>query len=199
MITLDVDQGSPEWFSARCGVPSASNFDKIITTKGEPSKQAQKYAYQLAAERVSGKSEESYTNAQMQRGRELEEEARKLYEMNKDVTVQQVGVCYPDDKKICCASPDGLVGKDGLVEIKCPMAFAAVTYLLENECPIEYFQQIQGQLYITGRKWLDFVSYYPGLKPLIIRINRDEKFISSLAVEIEVFNKTLIEITERIK
>ena len=82
MIALELQQQTPEWFAARCGVPSASNFDKIVTTKGEPSKQAQKYLWQLAGERVTGKQEESFTSGHMQRGIELEAEARQFYELS---------------------------------------------------------------------------------------------------------------------
>ena len=199
MITADCVQGTPEWFAARCGIPSASNFDKIITTTGTPSKQAQKYMYQLAAERVTGRTEESYTNATMERGKETEAEARNFYEMLYDVKIEQVGVCYPDAKKLCAASPDGLIGKDGLIEIKCPLAYAAVTYLLEDGLPTDYFQQVQGQLYVTGRKWVDFLSYYPGIKPMIYRVTRDEKFLKALSVELEVFCSRLDEVVKKIK
>lgn len=199
MITVDVVQGTPEWFAARCGIPSASNFDKIITTAGAPSKQAQKYMYQLAAERVTGRTEEGYNNAAMERGKETEAEARNLYELIHDVQIKEVGVCYPDEKKLCAASPDGLIGEDGLIEIKCPMAYASVGYILDNVLPTDYIQQVQGQLYVTGRKWLDFLSYYPGLKPMIVRVEREEKFIRSLAVELELFCKQLDQIVEKIK
>ena len=199
MITVNVAQNSPEWFAAKCGFPSASNFDKIITTTGTPSKQRDKYMNQLAGERVSGKCAETYNNAIMEKGVEMEGEARNLYEMLKDVKIEQVGVCYPDEKKLCAASPDGLVAKDGLIEIKCPLIYTHVQYLLDGVLPTDYFQQTQGQLYVTGRKWVDFVSYYPGIKPLIVRCVRDEKFIKALAVEIEVFNRQLSEITERIR
>jgi len=199
VITLDLIQGQPEWFAAKCGIPSTSNFDKIVTSTGAPSKQREKYLWQLAGERVSGKVAETYNNAIMEKGIEMEGEARNLYEILKDVKVEQVGICYPDEKKLCAASPDGLVGKDGLLEIKCPLIYTHVGYLLKNELPMDYFEQTQGQLYVTGRKWVDFVSYYAGIKPLIIRCVRDEKFIKALAVELEVFCKSLDEITNKIK
>ena len=199
MITLDVKQGSTEWFAAKCGYPSASNFDKIVTSTGAPSKQREKYIHQLAGERVSGKVAETYNNAIMEKGVEMEGEARNLYEMLKDVKIEQVGICYPDEKKLCAASPDGLVGKDGLIEIKCPLIYTHVKYLLDGVLPTDYFEQVQGQLYVTGRKWVDFMSYYCSIKPLIIRVQRDEKFIKALAVEIEVFNKQLNEVVEKIR
>ena len=199
MITLDIEQGTQEWRAARCGIPTASNFDKIITTTGTPSKQAQKYMYQLAGERIIGQSEETYQNSDMLRGTEIEGEARTLYELMHDLEIKQVGICYKDEAKLFSCSPDGLAGDDGLVEFKCPKIATHVDYLLQNSIPSEYFQQVQGQLYITGRKWCDFVSYYPGLKPVIVRVYRDEKFIKSLEAELFSFCKQLDDITEKIR
>ena len=199
MVIVDCAQGEKEWFAARCGIPSASHFDEIVTSKGEPSKQRLKYLYQLAGERITGKTVESYQNQAMLTGIEREDEARNFYEMLRDCKIKQVGTCYPDEKKLCAASPDGLVGKDGLIEIKCPLIYTHVGYLLDNKLPADYFQQTQGQLFVTGRKWVDFVSYYPGLKPLIVRVTRDEKFIKALAVEIEISCKQIDEITEKIR
>lgn len=188
MRIIDCDQNSPEWFEARRGIPTCSNFDKIITTDGKPSKQSQKYMYQLAGEAVTGIKEESYQNAAMQRGIELEPEARSFYEMVKDVTVQQVGFCVVDGYG---GSPDGLVGDDGLIEIKCPSLAVAVSYLLDGKLPTEYFQQVHGLLLVTGRAWCDFISYYPGLRPLIVRVKRDEKFIILFYKELKIFCEQL--------
>jgi putative phage-type endonuclease len=199
VIVAEVLQGTPEWLAARLGIPTASGFDRIITTKGEPSKQAQKYMYQLAAERITGAKEEGYQNGVMQRGMEMEAEARAMYEFITGNEVKTVGVCYPDEKKAYGCSPDGLVNSDGLVEIKCPTSPVHVAYLLSGELPAEYFQQVQGQLLVTGRKYVDFFSFYPGLKPLPVRVERDEKFIKALMVELEIFVKELDEITERIR
>lgn len=198
MIALELQQQTPEWFAARCGVPSASNFDKIVTTKGEPSKQAQKYLWQLAGERVTGKQEESFTSGHMQRGIELEAEARQFYELVSDVVVQTVGICYPNENKKYSCSPDGLVGEDGGLEIKCPSMAVHVGYLIEGVLPTEYFQQVQGNLLVTGRKWWDFVSYYPGLKPLMLRVYRDEEFIKKLDLALENFCEELDAVTKRI-
>jgi putative phage-type endonuclease len=199
MIELKADQQSPEWFKARLGIPTASNFDKIITTKGEPSKQAQKYMYQLAAERISGVREETYQNQAMLRGIEMEAEARSLYELAKDCKVEPCGLGFCDERKLFAASPDGLVGKDGCIEIKCPNAATHVAYLLDGTLPSDYFQQTQGQLLVTGRKWNDFISYFPGLRPMIVRCKRDDNFIAALQLALESFCKQLDEITERIR
>lgn len=198
MRIVDCLQGTSEWFSARCGIPSASNFDQIITTKLEPSKQRQKYLYRLAGERVSGMAEETYQNNAMLRGIELENEARNLYQVINDVEVKQVGFCLTEGKFVAGASPDGLIGDDGCIEIKCPTMAVHVGYLLDGKLPTDYFQQTQGQLFVTGRTWCDFVSYYPGIKPLIVRVERDEQFIKALTVELEIFCSELEDVIKKI-
>ncbi len=197
MKIIDCEQGSQQWHACRAGIPSASNFDMIVTSKGEPSKQAQKYMYRLAGERITGIPEETYQNAAMQRGVELEAEARMFYEMTNDCKIEQVGFCLADGGWGC--SPDGLVNGDGLIEIKCPSMAVHVGYLLDGKVPTDYFQQTQGQLLVTGRKWLDFVSYYPAMKPLIVRVERDEVFIGKLEEELEKFVSELEEIVNKIK
>lgn len=196
MKIIDVVQNSKEWFAAKCGIPSSSEFDKIVTTKGEPSKQRQKYLYRLAGETITGISEESYQNETMLRGKEMEFEARKLYSLISGKKVQEVGFCLAEGFG---ASPDGLVGKNGVLEIKCPIISTHVGYLLENKLPIDYWQQLQGQLLVTDREWVDFCSYYPGMRPLIIRVKRDKKFIGILEAELKKFCVELKQIVRRIK
>jgi len=198
MVTIDCVQGEKEWFQARCGIPTSSNFDKIVTTTGAPSKQAEKYCFTLAGERVTGFKEETYQNAAMQRGVEMEAEAVSFYELTNDVKSEQVGFCLTDDGKIGC-SPDRFIENDGILEVKCPIMSTAVSYLLNKDIDKEYFQQLQGQLYVTGRKWVDIISYYPGLKPLIIRVERDEAFLKKLDVELKLFCEKLEEIVNKIK
>lgn len=199
MLTLQVEQGTAEWVEARIGIPTASNFEKILTTDGKPSKQREKYLYQLAGERVAWVKERSFQNADMTRGIELEASVRSSYELITDQVVTQVGICYPNEDKKCSCSPDGLVGEDGGLEIKCPIISVHVGYLVKGNLLDDYFHQVQGGLYVTGRKWWDLMSFFPGIKPCIVRVERDEKFIKSLAIELEVFFKQLDEITERIR
>lgn len=199
MIVEDFIQGSEEWQKARTGIPTSSNFDKLITSKGEPSKSRTKYMYQLAAERITGIKEDVYKNNVMQRGIETEGEARAFYELITGHNVVEVGICYSNDSKLYACSPDGLVGEDGLIEIKCPTSSIHIGYLLANKLPTDYVQQIQGQLFITGRKWCDFFSFYPGIKPLQIRIEPDKNFLTALEVELEVFCKELKELTGKIR
>ena len=142
MIKLLMEQGSPEWFAARLGNVGASNFHKIITSKGEPSKQAKEYLYQLAGEVVSGYPEETYQSIHMSNGLERESKAREYFEIVTGLEVEQVGICFTDDKKYHC-SPDGLLNNSG-IEIKCPMAKTHVSYLVSNKLPAAYLQQVQG-------------------------------------------------------
>lgn len=196
MEIFDCIQGEEDWFKARLGIPTSSSFDKIITTAGLPSKSAEKYMFKLAGEFVSGKSEETYQNAAMQRGTELEDEARQLYQIVNDVEVEQVGFCLAEGYG---CSPDGLVGKDGMLEIKCPSVSVHVEYLLKGKLPTAYFQQVQGQMLVTERKFCEFISYYPGIKPFIIRVERDEEFLAKLEVELEKFCAELKETINKIR
>lgn len=199
IIAKDITQNTPEWDAVRTGIPTASGFDKLVTTTGDPSKQRLKYVYTLAAEKVTGYKEETYYNAVMKRGIMMEEEARAMYELITGQEVATVGFCYHDKDKLFGCSPDGLVGKDGALEVKCPLSHTHVRYLLAGKIPTDYIQQIQGQLFVTGRKWVDFFSHYPGIKPLLIRVKRDEKFISKLSTELSIFCKELTEVTEKLR
>lgn len=198
MKRFDLEQQTPEWQSIRLGKPTASSFDKIITLAGEKSKQREKYMYQLAGEIITGQKEETYQNAAMERGCELEEEARNLYQIVKDCTVEKVGFCSDDLEQYGCSS-DGFVGDDGLVEIKCPTMAVHVSYILGQKLPADYHQQVMGQLLVTGRKWCDFVSYYPAMKLFIVKVYRDEVFINKLREELELFCKELKNVVEKIK
>ena len=192
----DLVQGTPEWKAVKCGVPSASNFDKIVTTKGERSKQAEKYLYTLAGERSTGTSEETFQSAAMLKGTEMESEARSYYEIVNDTEVKQVGFCLADGYG---SSPDGLIGKDGGLELKVPNLATHVGYLLDGKLPTEYFCQVQGNLFVTSRKWWDFMSYAsPSIKPFIIRVEPDKTFIKKLEIELRLFCDELEQIVKKI-
>lgn len=191
MIILDCEQGKDEWFRARLGIPTASNFDKIISSTGKPSTQANGYMNKLLAEWLTGKSEEGYNNDSMERGKELESAARDFYAFTHDVEVRQAGIVYRDENKLVACSPDGLT--DGGLEIKCPLAHTHVSYLLAGKVPSKYIPQIQGSLWVTGLEYWDFISYHPDMKPLVIRVMRDEKYINTLADLVGRFIKTMLE------
>jgi len=198
MIILDCEQCSDEWFAARVGVPSASCFDKIITTTGKPSAQREKYLYQLAGERLLGCKEESYQSAAMTRGIELEPEAREAYEFITGTEVETVGIVYKDERKRFSCSPDGLPPERGL-EIKCPSLSVHTEYLHKGKLPTTYFQQVQGSLYITGLEAWDFTSYYPGMDQLIVTVEPDFKWHKILEAELERFCDDLDKVTEALK
>ena len=189
MRIIVAEQRSPEWFAARLGVPSASQFGKVVTPTGKSSTQADGYLNKLVAEILTGESDQPEANDAMIRGTVLEPEARAYYELIGG-TVEEVGFCLHDDGFGC--SPDGLAGDTGLLEIKCPLSHTHVEYLREGVLPGLYVPQVQGQLLVTGREWCDFLSYHPDMRPLLIRVERDEKFIKTL-------HEALIELVGQIK
>jgi putative phage-type endonuclease len=198
MKILEFEQQSPEWFAFRCGRPSSSNFSKIVTTKGERSKSAKEYLYKLAGEKVTGEKEQGHTSEAMQYGIDTEDEARAVYELISGLEVLEVGTCTDDNERYC-SSPDGMIGEDGLLEIKCPKPNTHVKYLLDDKLPTTYFQQVQGQLWVTGRDWCDFFSYCKGMKPFIVRVFPDKDFHEKLETELNKFCDELDEIVKQIK
>ena len=199
MRIIDVVQGTPEWLQAKCGIPSASNFDKILTPSGDISKQRAKYLYGLICEKITKKPAEEYSNANMERGEALEGEGRAFYELLAGKKVTTTGFCVTEGKFIYGCSPDGLVGKDGLLEIKCPLGVTHVCYLLHGKLQQDYFVQTQGQLLVTGRKWVDLISYYPGMKPIVVRIKPHRQFQGKLLTELKIFCAELDKLTRKIK
>lgn len=198
MRIIDIDQRSPEWFEARRGIPTASSFDKIVTSTGKLSTQRKGYLYTLAAERISGMSEDHFKSWQMEEGTRREDESRLVYAMLREVEVEQVGFCLSDEGRYGC-SPDGLVGEDGGLELKNPTGKVAIEYLLAGKLPTKYLQQVQGSLLVTGREWWDFASYCPGLPTLILRVERDEGFITLLENALWEFCDELDEICAEIE
>ena len=184
MRIVNCEQGTDEWFAARLGCPSGSGFSKLITATGKPSTSADSYINQLIAERLMNRTSETYSNEWMERGKELEPEARAYYELYTDNHVREVGFCKHDFYE-CGVSPDGLVGVDGGLEIKCPSPAVHVKYLRYDRIPSEYKAQVMGCLWITGREWWDFVSFHPAMPVLITRVYRDDPYIELLASEVE--------------
>jgi hypothetical protein len=199
MIIIDIEQGSEQWFVEKAGKPGSSSFDRIITTKGEPSKQRSDYLLQLAGERIIGRQEEGYCSPAMARGTQMEAEARALYEMVHGCEVRQVGLIYRDEKKRVLCSPDGLPdnGVRGL-EIKNPLLKTHTKYLLGGKLPTDYFQQVHGSMWVCEcDKWA-FLSYYPCMPQLDIVVERDDKFFDRLEVLMKEFLDELDHVTERL-
>jgi putative phage-type endonuclease len=188
----DIVQGSDEWKQLRLGKVTASRVaDMVARTKSGYGASRANYAAQLIAERLTGQPAESYVNAAMQHGTDTEPEARSAYEFYHGVTVEQVAfVPHPTIADAGC-SPDGLVGDDGMVEIKAPQTATHLDTLLGQATPARYIDQIQFQMACTGREWCDFVSYDPRLpenmRLFVRRVARDDKRIAELEAEAEAF------------
>lgn len=185
MRRIDCEQGSPEWIKARLGRPTASQFHRIVTpAKMDYSKAASTYVAELLAESIIGKPVHEVSTAAMVRGTDLESDAVKWYEFFRDIEVERVGFCLHDDFN-AGASPDGLVGDDGGLEIKCPEPHTHIKNLLGDE--VAKPTQVHGNLWVTGRKWWDVVSYHPDLPPVLYRVERDDKWIDALDVAMNTF------------
>lgn len=176
-----VPQYSEQWDRLRIGIPTSSGFEKIITPSGRESAQWKKYAHGLIAERCLGRRIESYMSPWMENGKETEADAMTQYELMRDLETVEVGFVTSDDGKIGC-SPDRLVGDDGLLELKCPKPNTQIDYILGDELVKDYYPQLQGQLWITERKWVDIMAYHPEIPPVIIRMQRDEVYIDCMRV-----------------
>ncbi len=179
-----LEQRSPEWLAIRLGKPTASEFSRIVTSTGEPSKSRPGYAIQLAAELYAKAPLNSWGgNVSLDRGTFLEDDALKAYEFLRDVVIDRVGFVTDDDEIYGC-SPDGLIGEDGMVELKCIGAEKHVAALLRHKAkgdvPPDYVQQTQGQMWITGRKWCDLIFYHPVLPMLVVRQTPSAQVVSGL-------------------
>jgi len=201
MKILEMEQGTQEWLEARLGCPSGSGFSKLITASGTPSSSAESYINDLIAELITGESTPFHVTEWMQRGTELEPFARMNYELETDREVTEVGFCMHDILR-CGVSPDGLIGGDGGIEIKCPKPSTHVKYLRNGKLPSEYKAQVMGCLWITGREWWDFMSYHPQMPNLLIRVHRDEEYINQLERLVthacQIIEKEVADIKERL-
>ena len=185
----EMEQRTQAWFRARAGRFTGSRFaDLMARTKSGPSTSRANLLATLAVERITGQCVEMFTNAAMARGTQLEPTARSAYEAKKEVLVEEVGFCESTELDCVGVSPDGLVGGDGLVEIKCPSAMAKHLEALRSRGAsvyAEYRWQVQGQLWVTEREWCDVVSFddrFEGLELAIHRVFRDEVAIDELRV-----------------
>jgi putative phage-type endonuclease len=187
-----MDQGTEEWFTIRIGKVTASRVaDVIAKTKTGYSATRDNYMAQLVCERLTGQKGESFTNAAMQHGTDTEPLARAAYEALKDVLVDEVGFVPHPTIEMAGASPDGLVGEDGLLEIKCPNTATHIETLLSQSVPGKYNTQMQFQMACTGRQWCDFVSFDnrlpEELQLFVKRVPRDNEFIKQMEDEVVKF------------
>lgn len=188
MLVHHVDQGTPEWLQARAGIPTASEFDAIITPLFKPraGDGVETYLSKKLAERWLGRPLVSFFGGSMEQGTLKEEEAAPTFELLTDQRIEHVGFVTTLDGRTGC-SPDGLLDGGGL-EIKCPEAHTHCGYLLRGVLPKEYGAQVHGSMLVTGAKWWKFMSYQRGFPPLIITVKRDEEIIDAMREAIEAFN-----------
>lgn len=194
MITvIDCEQGTQEWHAARAGLPTASEFQCILAKgrggSGE-SKGRATYMRTLAGQILTGEVLEGYTNAHMERGKAMEAEARDWYVFETDHELNRVGFIRNDLVR-AGVSPDSLIGNDGMLEIKTKLPHLQLEVLEDGVLPNEHKAQCQGALWVTGRQWIEFVSYWPKLPPFRIRIARDETYIAALKIAVADFNEEL--------
>lgn len=187
-IITDFEQGSLAWMTARASVPTASEFKNLVTplwaiSTGE---MPRTYLCEKLAEWWIGGPLQGFSVFSTEQGKILEEEARPGYEFDTGETVQKVAFCTTDDGRVGC-SPDGLIGDDGGIEIKCPQIQTHVKYLLDGILPKDYAAQVQGSLYVTGRKWWKFLSYCRKMPSLILTVTPDQKAQAAIQEALELF------------
>jgi hypothetical protein len=197
---IGCEQGSPEWFEARRGIPTASRF-KDILAQGEGKMRA-KYMKQLAAEIITGEPMKTYKNDNMERGNEHEPQLRSqyLYERD-DVDIVKVG--FMKMNRLLCAtgcSPDGLIGDDGMIECKSTEPPLLIDILRSVKPPTaDHMPQIQGQLWISGRKWCDLVIGWPKMPLSITRVERNDTYMATLSMAVRTFNSELADMVAWLK
>ena len=193
---IDCDQNSAEWYLARLGLPTASEFATIRT--GGNGDTRRRYMHALIAERLTGEPTPRGETAAMRRGHDLEEWAVRAYELLTDEDTEAVGF-IKNHRSDCGASPDRVVGEAGLVEIKTKAPYLQVGVLDKGAVPSEHLSQLQGQLWIAEREWVDFVSYCPGLPLFVQRVHRDEGYIESIRRDVERFYDELLAVESRVR
>lgn len=196
---FDVEQGTAEWFAARAGIPTASEFSTVMAKgrDGGASVTRRNYLYRLAGEVLTGEpAPAGYSNEFMARGHELEDEARKLYAFMHDVEPQRVGFLRNGSKG---CSPDSLIGADAGLEIKVAIPAVQIERLQRGTLPTEHVAQVQGSMWVAERATWEFVSYCPKLPPLIVTVPRDEAYIANLAKAVDAFNEELENIVASIR
>lgn len=205
IIYRDIQQGSDEWMKVRLAKITGSKFDALMPEPKNKadriSKTTESYLMQLACEKVMGKQLPSFKNDAMQRGNDMEPIARNFYELKNSVDVEQVA--FIEHSEFCGVSPDGLIGTDGIIEIKSPDTLTQVRRYLNNEgLPSDYFWQVHGQLWVAEREWCDFVSFDDRIETdaqyIQARVYRDEEAIKKLSGKVDVCTAILCEYIEKL-
>ena len=195
MIHHDIEQNTEEWLTLRLGKFTASTFSDLFMKKETAG--YRKAIRKVAFERLTGESPESFKNEWMDRGHELEPMAREAYELHTFNSVDNGG--FFEYSEWVGASPDGLIGDEGILEIKCPAPHTFIDYILSERLPSEYTYQVQGQLYVTKRKWCDFIAYHQKLPLVLIRVEPDPIIQEQIHTALDIAIKEASEIIEKIK
>jgi YqaJ-like viral recombinase domain len=191
---FNCQQGTPEWFQCRLGIPTASEFHSVLA-KGE-GKTRRTYMYKLIGEQLTGEVQDSFTTVHTERGKIMEAEARALVLFDYP-DVREIGFIRrpisPLGSFVGC-SPDALVGEDGLLEIKTKLPHLQIAVIREDRLPPEHVAQCQGALWVTGRKWIDFISYWPGLPLFGKRVYPDPEYFAVLEVGLTAFHVEMADV-----
>lgn len=187
-----MEQGTEEWLLARCGSLGASQINEALaTTKEGWGASRESLKNRIIAERLTGVPVETFTNAAMQWGKDNEDAARKAYEAHTGSFVDEMGIAYHPVLKYTHASPDGLVGDDGLIEIKCPNTTTHIETLRSQKAPSKYMKQMLWQMRCIDRQWCDFVSFDPRLpehlRLFVVRVERDDEAIAEIEKQVAEF------------
>jgi len=195
---IECEQGTADWHAARAGIPTASMFATVMASGrgGADSKTRATYLYKLAGEIITGEPMENYSNAHMERGKEMEAEARELYAFQQFVKPVQVGFIRNGNKG---CSPDSLIDANGMCEIKTKLPHLQIEVLLRGELPPEHRAQCQGNIWVAEREWIDFVSYWPKMPLFVRRVYRDDVYIAALSGAVDAFNDELATLVERVR
>jgi hypothetical protein len=193
-VYADIEQGTPEWDAVRCVKASGSHMADVTMKKDKAG--YRNYRARLVGEAITGDIEETYCGYDMQQGIELEPDARGVYEYKKDVLVTQVGFIDHPHIENSGSSPDGLVGDDGAIEIKCVLKATHIDTMLTGKIPTKYVKQMQWLMACSGRLWCDYVSYCPALgvdlQLHVIRVERDDAMIKELETAVILLNKDVL-------
>lgn len=200
-----MEQRTDEWFAARLGKVTASRVaDVLATRKGQESTIRAKYKLQLVTERLTGRKVNSFVNAAMQDGIDREPMAKDIYSLVIDKPINEVGFIDHPSIEMAGASPDGTIGDNGIIEIKCPVETTHTQYLLDKKFPIKYKPQVQFQLAcMPYREYCDFVSYNPNFEPeqrlMFVRVERDKDYIEEIEAKIKEFLGEVEDMINQIK
>lgn len=202
-------QGSEEWHLARLGIPTASQFSKVIAPSGKPSSQQDEFLDELVAQWRSQKVDEGFKSKAMQDGNDREPEARRRFAFDFNVPVKEVGIVYRDENKLVSCSPDGLYTANdvlsdlnmwtGGLEIKNPIEKTFIGYIRKNSIPDIYKPQIYGSMWVSGLDKWTFMANHPGYRPLYIEAPADPAFMKAFDVIMNSFINRLLERRELVK